>query len=100
MEFVLRRGIEYRHLSPHAIVGNLNEFFFKRMFVNMVNRCYNLTVDLFLDSNPDYLDISRDSDANEESMFELMSIMKTFATVGREGRVIQAVESRRFSTDT
>ena len=98
MQFVLRRGIEYRHLSPHAIVGNLNEFFFERMFVNMVNRCYNLTVDLFLDSNPDDLDISGDSDATEESMLELMSIMKTFASVGREGRVIQAVERLETAT--
>ena len=80
MEHVLREGIPYGHLSPQPVVEKVTQFFFREMFVDMVEQLQGL------------VEICSDPHADEEDRMELIRIIKTYSAV--EKRYDIRVEER------
>jgi hypothetical protein len=84
MERVLQEGIQYIHLSPQPVVEQVTQFFFREMFVDMVEQLQGL------------VELCSDPHADEDDRMELTRIIKTCSAVEKrydirvEGRFIQS----------
>ena len=60
LEKVLKQGIPYGHLTPHPVVKDVTQFFFREMFVELVDQFEELVY------------VCSDPDADEEDKSELL----------------------------
>ena len=84
LEKVLKQGIPYGHLTPHPVVKDVTQFFFREMFVELVDQFEELVY------------VCSDPDADEEDKSELLGILRTFGVVDKIYEI--GVEERFFQS--